>query len=90
MKTSFREIDFPAGTGSLGEPRLHEGDGWKLVWSYPDEIGARAIGMDMPNVLNPGPTAAKITFFALMAATARVNWTEKFSRPSPKAPPLPG
>ncbi len=32
--------------------------------SSPDEIGARPIGMDMPNVLNPGPTATRITFFA--------------------------
>ena len=64
MKTNFREIDFPAGTGSPGEPRIREGDGWNLIWSYPDEIGARAIGMEMPNVLNPGPTAERITFFA--------------------------
>jgi len=27
-------------------------------------IGARAIGMDMPAVVNPGPVAARITFFA--------------------------
>lgn len=64
MKTNFHEINFPAGTGSAGEPRIREGEGYRLVWSYPDEIGARAIGMDMPNVLNPGPTAARITFFA--------------------------
>ena len=64
MVTNFREIDFPAGTGSPGGPRLRVGNGYKLLWSYPDEIGARAIGMDMPKVLNPGPTAARITFFA--------------------------
>ena len=64
MKTNFHEINFPAGTGSAGEPRVREGEGYLLNWSYPDEIGARAIGMDMPNVLNPGPTAARITFFA--------------------------
>lgn len=38
--------------------------GWDLTWSYPDEIGARGIGMDMPKVLNPGPTASRIIFFA--------------------------
>jgi len=64
MKTNFREINFPAGTASAGDPRVRDGDGWKLLWSYPDEIGARAIGMDMPKVLNPGPTASRITFFA--------------------------
>lgn len=63
MKTDFEEIDFPAGTGSPGE-RVQAGNGWNLTWAYPDEIGARPIGMDMPKVLNPGPTAARITFFA--------------------------
>jgi Inner membrane protein CreD len=63
MKTDFDEIDFPAGSGSPSE-RQHDGTGWQLTWSYPDEIGARSIGMDMPKVLNPGPTASRITFFA--------------------------
>jgi len=63
MKTDFAEIDFPAGTGSPSK-RAREGAGWNLIWSYPDEIGARGIGMDMPKVLNPGPTASRIIFFA--------------------------
>lgn len=63
MTTNFSEIDFPAGTGSPSE-RARNADGWNLAWAYPDEIGARAIGMNMPNVLNPGPTAARITYFA--------------------------
>lgn len=63
MITNFAEIDFPAGTASASE-RIREGAGWKLDWAYPDEIGARPIGMAMPKVLNPGPTAARITFFA--------------------------
>ncbi len=63
MKTNFSEIDFPPGTSSPGERSASDG-GWNLTWLYPDEIGARGIGMAMPNVLNPGPTAARITFFA--------------------------
>ncbi len=63
MLTNFAEIDFPVGTGSASE-RVREGGGWKLDWAYPDEIGARPIGMAMPKVLNPGPTAARIIFFA--------------------------
>ncbi len=63
MKTDFAEIDFPAGTSSPSD-RKADGSGWNLTWSYPDEIGARAIGMSMPKVLNPGPTAARMTFFA--------------------------
>lgn len=66
MTTSFDEIDFPAGTDSpLGENRQQLPDGgWSLKWSYPDVIGANAIGMAMPGVLNPGPTVQRITFFA--------------------------
>lgn len=63
MRTDFEDIDFPVGTGSPDQ-RSQNGSGWNLTWAYPDEIGARAIGMDMPKVLNPGPTAARITFFA--------------------------
>jgi hypothetical protein len=63
MTTNFTDIDFPPGTASASA-RVRNGAGWKLDWSYPDEIGARAIGMAMPKVLNPGPTAARITLFA--------------------------
>ncbi len=63
MKTDFAEIDFPVGTGSPGK-RTQVGEGWQLVWNYPDVIGAQPIGMAMPNLLNPGPVATRITFFA--------------------------
>lgn len=63
MTTNFTEIDFPSGTGSPSE-RARNAEGWNLAWAYPDEIGARNIGMNMPKVLNPGPTAARITFFS--------------------------
>ena len=63
MRTDFAEINFPAGTGSPTE-RKEVSDGWELNWRYPDVIGAQAIGMDMPSVLNPGPVAARISFFA--------------------------
>ena len=63
MRTDFSEIDFPAGTGSPTERKEADG-GWQLHWRYPDVIGAQSIGMDMPGVLNPGPVAARISFFA--------------------------
>ncbi|MBV8586257.1 MAG: inner membrane CreD family protein [Verrucomicrobia bacterium] len=61
--TSFREINFPVGTGSPTSS-VQTPAGWKFEWNYPDVIGASAIGMTMPNVLNPGPVAARITFYA--------------------------
>jgi inner membrane protein involved in colicin E2 resistance len=63
MRTDFPEINFPAGTGSPTD-RKNTDNGWELRWRYPDVIGARSIGMDMPSVLNPGPVAARISFFA--------------------------
>ena len=63
MNTDFTEISFPVGTGS---PTTREkvGDSWTLEWSFPDVISAPAIGMDMPKVLNAGPVASRIAFFA--------------------------
>ena len=61
MKTDFEEVDFPTSSPTR---RVASGRGWDLAWEYPDEIGARAISMDMPKVLNPGPVASRITFFA--------------------------
>lgn len=63
MQTDFSEINFPAGTGSPTE-RKQTDNSWELHWRYPDVIGAQAVGMDMPSVLNPGPVAARISFFA--------------------------
>lgn len=64
MQTNFAEIDFPPGTSSADSDRPREGEGYRLSWSYPDRIGAQPVGMAMPNVLNPGPVASRISFFA--------------------------
>lgn len=64
MLTDFPEIDFPAGTGSPTDRERVGANGWRLVWNYPDVIGAQPVAMTMPNVLNPGPVATRITFFA--------------------------
>ena len=61
MTVDFEDVDFP--TASPTE-RERMGRGWNLYWSYPDEIGARPVSMDMPKVINPGPVASRITFFA--------------------------
>lgn len=64
MATDFGSIDFPAGTGSPTDRSEEDAGGWSLIWDYPDVIGAQSIGMDMPKVLNPGPVATRISFFA--------------------------
>ncbi len=64
MTTNFTEIDFPAATASPSTRERLTDSGWSLLWNYPDVLSARSIGMEMPSVLNAGPVAARITFFA--------------------------
>ena len=63
MKTDFEAIDFPAGSIS---PTLKapDGDGWTLTWKFGSLVTGQHIGMDPPDRLNPGPLAARITWFA--------------------------
>lgn len=63
MTTDFADVDFPDGTLSPTVREPH-GDGWKLVWEFGSLVTGRRIGLDLPNRLNPGPLAARITFFA--------------------------
>ncbi|MEO7934172.1 MAG: inner membrane CreD family protein [Chthoniobacterales bacterium] len=63
MSTDFRDYNFPVGTSSP-TARTDTAKGCDFTWSYPDVIGAQAIGVEVPVKLNPGPVAARITFFA--------------------------
>ena len=61
--TDFASIDFPANTIS---PSIKErqGSGWLLTWNYTDLVSGNGIGIEMPQRLNPGPMASRISFFA--------------------------
>jgi len=63
MRTDFEAIDFPAGSLS---PSTHErsGDGWVGTWEFRSLISNAPVGVLLPQRLNPGPLASKITFFA--------------------------
>jgi hypothetical protein len=63
LRTNFRAIDFPAGTMSPTE-KVATADGWDLTWRFTNLVTGQAIGIDLPNRMNPGPLAARITFFA--------------------------
>jgi inner membrane protein involved in colicin E2 resistance len=63
MSTDFREIDFPRGTISPSSKR-ETAEGWRLEWASTNLISGFQIGMEMPRRLNPGPLAARISFFA--------------------------
>jgi inner membrane protein involved in colicin E2 resistance len=63
MTTDFRRIDFPPGTMSP-TTRALAGGGWRLGWQFDSLVTGQKVGLDLPNKLNPGPVAARITFFA--------------------------
>jgi hypothetical protein len=62
-ETNFAEVDFPAGTLSPSEHGPVAG-GWRGTWRFDQIVGAAPVGIDLPTRLNPGPLAARITFFA--------------------------
>jgi len=63
MTTNFQEVDFPAGTMSPSDKQT-QADGWKLTWRFGNLVTGQRVGVDLPNRLNPGPLAARITAFA--------------------------
>ena len=63
MRTTFERIDFPAGSISPTTKASRRG-GWDLTWRFANLVTGQRIGMDLPNRLNPGPLAARITWFA--------------------------
>jgi inner membrane protein involved in colicin E2 resistance len=63
MKTNFKDIDFPDNTLSPSEK--HEAaNGWDLTWSYKNLVSGYQIAMAMPEKLQPGPLAGRISLFA--------------------------
>jgi inner membrane protein involved in colicin E2 resistance len=63
MKTNFKDIDFPDNTISPSTKQETAG-GWDLTWSYKNLLSGYQIAMVMPEKLQPGPLAGKISFFA--------------------------
>ncbi|MCL6580420.1 MAG: inner membrane CreD family protein [Firmicutes bacterium] len=63
VETDFKDVDFPARTLS---PTAKEEtpDGWRLTWRHENLISGFEVGVEMPHRLNPGPLAAKVSFFA--------------------------
>ena len=63
MSTNFKDIDFPPDTLSPSEKR-ETAEGWELIWAYKNLVSGLQIGMTMPEKLQPGPLAGRISFFA--------------------------
>lgn len=63
VTTDFDQVDFPAGTMSpTTQTQTDRGRG--LEWRFDSLVTGQAIGVDLPDRTNPGPLAARITFFA--------------------------
>ena len=62
--TDFDGYDHPANTISPNMNKERTDNGWRLTWSYTDLIAGNGMGIEMPQKINPGPMAARISFFA--------------------------
>jgi hypothetical protein len=63
IRTHFGGFDFPENTLSPTEERK-SGDGWELKWDYTSLLSGFQIGLTMPEKVQPGPLAGRISYFA--------------------------
>ena len=63
IHTNCSEFDFPIGSVSPTHKAEADG-GWDLTWKYASLVSSFNIGVSLPQKLNPGPFAAKLSFFA--------------------------
>jgi inner membrane protein involved in colicin E2 resistance len=63
IKTNFDAIDFPQG-GLSPTTKKKIDHGWLLTWRYSNLVTGYRIGMVLPEKLQPGPLAGRISFFA--------------------------
>jgi inner membrane protein involved in colicin E2 resistance len=63
MKTDFGGFDFPDNSLSPTEKR-ETANGWELHWNYENLVSGFDIALKMPQKLQPGPLAGRISYFA--------------------------
>ena len=63
MTTNFKDIDFSENSLSPTE-KAETANGWLLNWNYKNLVSGYQIAMTMPEKLQPGPLAGRISFFA--------------------------
>ncbi|MBZ5526674.1 MAG: inner membrane CreD family protein [Acidobacteriia bacterium] len=63
MTTNFGGFDFPDNTLSPTEKKA-AGKGWELEWKYQNLVTGFQIALKMPQKLQPGPLAGRISYFA--------------------------
>jgi len=63
VATNFPNVDFPPGSISPSRHAREKG-GWRGEWVFQSLVANAPIGILLPERLNPGPLASRITFFA--------------------------
>ena len=63
VNTDFDRVDFADNSLSPTE-KTASGDGWQLLWNYESLLSGYRIQVDMPERLQPGPLAGRISLFA--------------------------
>ena len=63
MKTNFGGFDFPENALSPTE-KHGTADGWELKWDYQNLVSGFNVALKMPQKLQPGPLAGRISYFA--------------------------
>jgi hypothetical protein len=63
VRTNFTAVDFPPGTVSPTTV-APAADRAELTWRFTNLISGQMLGVELPERINPGPFAARVTFFA--------------------------
>jgi inner membrane protein involved in colicin E2 resistance len=63
MATNFKDIDFPDNTLAPAV-KTETNNGWELTWESKNLLSGFQIGMILPEKLQPGPLAGRISYFA--------------------------
>jgi len=63
VKTDFGGFDFPENSLSPTEKR-QTSEGWELKWDYQNLVSGFNIALRVPQKLQPGPLAGRISYFA--------------------------
>jgi len=63
LKTDFGGFDFPENSLSPTEKR-QTSEGWELKWDYQNLVSGFNIALRVPQKLQPGPLAGRISYFA--------------------------
>jgi inner membrane protein involved in colicin E2 resistance len=63
VTTNFPGFDLPENT--LSPTEEHKGrNGWELAWNYKSLVSGYRVGIALPQKLQPGPLAGRISYFA--------------------------